>query len=635
MRGRLRPPLPNVRLVIAAVLGASLLGPGHAPGATRSDVRDAVARAADRLAAIRSFGRTWEDAPYLVGLLLLAADRESLAPGSGRPWVDRVDAIVGSGDDPVVHGDSAGYAQAAMDLYRMAPPADALRRERLLAATNGPFAFAERALRLTPSNGPPAPSWWLEGGYGTRFWVDDLFTLPPWLAMRGSGLDSLPADAPTLDLAYECIESYVFDHRPPATTGAESEAVPSRHERGGPLLWDPARALFRHDTGEGWNRYWGRGNGWAAWGLARSARYLDAPYGGGRYEKVLDRAALRELLARLAGSLAARRAGDGGWPTDLLEPDACSASETSATGLIAYMLAEGVNEGWLDRETFTPIVLKALSLLLARLDVPGDLAGIQPPGTGPDCGVVASNDSQVDVSYGVGALLLAASEVLKFPDAALATMEAEAARPVDRATLPRTWIVAVPDACDRPDVVLVNRGAAAVSARLDAADGASAATPPTRVPPGGTAVLGLPRSEAIPDVVVATLRADGDLDVRPRGSCGADAGVDGAIRDVARMRSRRAGGAVPLWNALAAGESTTFVAARDAVLTYGGRNVSPVAATARVTILPADGAAPAPALLEVPAGSAAFETRFVTAGTRLTVSNRSKSASIVPLVFER
>ena len=70
--------------MIAAVLGASLLGPGHAPGATRSDVRDAVARAADRLAAIRSFGRTWEDAPYLVGLLLLAADRESLAPGSGR-----------------------------------------------------------------------------------------------------------------------------------------------------------------------------------------------------------------------------------------------------------------------------------------------------------------------------------------------------------------------------------------------------------------------------------------------------------------------------------------------------------------------------------------------------------------------
>lgn len=624
-----------MRLLIACLLGASVLGPGRAAGATRKDVTEAAVRAGDRLAALRTLARTWEDAPYLVGLLLVARDRESRTPGAGLPWIDRVDAVVGAGDAPLAHGDSAGYAQAAMDLYRTASREDVSRRARLLSATAGPFAFAGRALRVGPSDGPPEAAWWLEGGYGTRFWVDDLFTLPPALAMRGSGLDSLPADAAARDLAYEWIESYLYDHRPPATTDAESAAVPSRRARGGPLLWDPARALFRHDAVEGWDRYWGRGNGWAAWGLARCARYLDAPYGGGRYEKVLDRTAIREVLSRLAASLAASRAGDGGWPSDLLRPDACGASETSATGLIAYMLAAGVNEGWLDRETFTPIVLKALSLLLGRVDARGDLSGIQPPGTGPDCSVVASDDAAADVSYGVGALLLAVSEALKLPDAALATMEAEAARPIQHGVLPRTWIVALPETCERPEVVLVNAGPLPVNARLDAADGTALAPSPTRVPPGGTAVLGIAGAAANPGPAVATLRADGDLVVRPRGVCEPHADFDDAIRDLARLRPRRAGGAVPLWTALSGGESVTFAAARAAVLTLGGRNVSPADALLDVTITPAGASPPAPETLRVPAGRAAFETRFVAAGSRLTVSNRSEGSSVVPLVFER
>jgi hypothetical protein len=609
-----------------------LFVPGGATGATKDDVRDAAVRAAGRLPTVQALGRSWEDAPYLVGLLLLARELDRQAPGSGQPLIDRAAAVVGEGTAPVANGDYAGYAQAAMDLYRISSPAEKSRRAALLDATNGPFAFALHAVRVTPSSGPPAVPWWLDGGYGTRFWVDDFFTLPPWLAMRGSSLDGLPADPLARDLAYEWIESYIYDHRPPATD-ATSPDVPSQRGRAGPLLWDPTLSLFRHDAGPGWESYWGRGNGWAAWGLARSARYLDAPYQGGRYDEVVDRVGIRELLSRFASSLATRRSDDGGWPTDLLSPAACGGSETSATGLITYMLAKGVNEGWLDRAAYTPIVLKSFSVLLGRLNASGDLAGIQPPGTGPDCGVAASNDPSVDVSYGVGAFLLAASEALKLPDADLATMEAEAARPVDRTPVGRIWIVALPDECDRPEIRLTNAGTVVVKARLEFEPGAPAAVENVSVAAGGTAVVEVPRATESDAPPVYTLRADGDLGIQPSVACGLlSPGLDETPGRF-RFRPRRAGAAVPLWASLAGGEATSWVQTRDGFLNVGGRNVSPAAATMVVTTAFSDGTPAETLRLELSPEGAAYSTLFAPGGSLVTLSNTSQATSIVPLTF--
>jgi hypothetical protein len=628
------PALRSVRTTAAFLLAAAIFFPGGAAGATKNEVRDAAVRAADRLPTVQVLSRSWEDAPYLVGLLLLARELDRQAPGSGQPLIDRAAAVVGAGTAPVANGDYAGYAQAAMDLYRISSPAGTPRRAALLDATNAPFAFALQALRVTPSSGPPAVPWWLDGGYGTRFWVDDLFTLPPWLAMRGSSLDGLPADPLARDLAYEWIESYVYDHRPPAT-GATSPDVPSQRERAGPLLWDPILSLFRHDAGPGWESYWGRGNGWAAWGLARSARYLDAPYQGGRYDMVVDRAGIRELLSRFASSLAVRRSDDGGWPTDLLLLGACGGSETSATGFITYMLAKGVNEGWLDRAAYVPIVLKSLSVLLGRLDVPGDLAAIQPPGTGPDCSVTASNDPSVDVSYGVGAFLLAASEALRLPDADLATMEAEAALPVDRTPVGRTWIVALPGGCERPEVRLTNAGTATVKAHLETGLDASVTRAAVSVPPGGTVVVEVPGALASDTPPVYTLRADGDLGVQPRAVCDWLADARDPAPVLFRFQPRRAGAAVPLWASLAGGERTSYVQPRDGLLTVGGRNVSPASSTMVVTAASPDGTQTETLRVELPPGGAAFSTLFVTGGSLVTLSNTSQGASFVPLTFVR
>lgn len=621
--------LPCVRPIATLVL-AVLLVSGRARGATKGQVLEAAVRAADRLPTIRSAGRNWEDVPYLVGLLLVAEELERRTPGSGRPWIDRASAAIAGGDAPIANGDYAGYAQAAMDLYRLASPADTTRRAALLQATKGPVEFAEGALRTTPASGSPRVPWWVEGGYGTRFWVDDLFTLPPGLAMRGAKRDGLPADPNARDLAYEWIESYLYDHRP-STVDARAGAVPTERRRAGPFLWDPGLSLFRHDPGAGWTRYWGRGNGWAAWGLARSAGYLDTPYGGNRYDEVLDRTAIREVLARFAGALAAARSDDGGWPTDLAHPETCPASETSATGLITYTLAKGVNEGWLDRTAFTPVILKAFSLLLDRLDAQGDLAGIQPPGTGPDCGVTASSDPAVDVSYGVGAFLLAASEALKLPDADLAILEAVASRPVDRAPIGRTWLVALPPGCDGHEVTLHNGGKSPVRARLETEGGALAGA--AVVAPGGAVVLGIGRVDGEDVPLVLTLRADGDLVVRTGAVCGEAMSADDEIRPFSRRRSRRAGIAAPLWSALAGGEEVAFVQGSDGFLSVGGKNMSPVNASMLLTIRSAEGSLVERFTLELSAGRAVLETRFVAAGSTVLLSNASKFAAVVPLEF--
>ena len=353
-----------------------------------------------------------------------------------------------------------------------------------------------------------------DSGYGVRFWQDDFFTLPPGLARRGSSSDGMPADAEARALAYEWIEAYVFDHRPDSTDERE-RAVPSARSRAGFLLWDPARELFRHDlSGTTDGPFWGRGNGWVGFGLATAARFLDAPYDAGRYESVLDRTAIRSLLSRLAGSLAARRTSDGGWGTDLLRFDD-QAAETSATGLITFFLARGMNEGWLDREVYLSVVLKAQALLISRVDAEGDLTGIQPPGTGPDGAVTSSDDPVVNVTYGVGAFLLATAELSRLPAAELARMEEAASRPVDRDPLSRTWLAAIPPRLEPVELTLSNRGDIEVRAEFEQRDRTGRRLGPAdqvRVAPVTTVCFEIgPPAPDTRSTSIVTIRATRDL----------------------------------------------------------------------------------------------------------------------------
>jgi hypothetical protein len=416
----------SLSLVLLFSLAATIVAaPKHRaaehPGAlTRDAIVATATRVANRVTLSFDPRLHWENAPYLDGLVLLGEQLELRAPGSGTPLIERAASVILDSDDrieTVYWGDGTAFSQAVLDLYRVLPPADP-RRPALLGKLAGPMAFAEHALRDTLSAGAPRDPWWIAGGYGARFWQDDLYMVAPWLASYGSTQHGLPGNELARNLAYEWIEAYIHDHRP-ESADAREVAVPSLMSRRGPLLWDESHALFQHspeligDT----EFFWGRGNGWALVALARAAYALDMPYTGGRYDQVVASAELRQMLTASAASLLARRTSDGGWGAYLSNAGQCPVAETSATALLTYFLALGVNEGWLDREVYAPVAIRALALLMRRVDAQGYVAAIQPPNVGPGCGTDASSDPDVNLNYGPGAFLLAAAEVLKFDEA--------------------------------------------------------------------------------------------------------------------------------------------------------------------------------------------------------------------------
>lgn len=384
----------------------------------------AATRVADRVTWTYHPRLHWENAVFFDGLVLFGEQLEQRSPGSGTRFIDRASSVLLQSDDPietVSWGDGTAFAQAALDLYRLLPPGDP-RREALLETLGGPMQFAQHAIRVRPADGAPRNPWWVEGGYGTRYWQDDLYMIVPWLALYGTSEGGSAGNELARNLAYEWIESYLYDHRPDSTDPHET-AVPSLPWRRASLLWDEEHALFHHapESIGSPQFFWARGNGWALVALARAASLFDAPYTGGRYEQSVVPAELRDKLRKSAGSLLARRTPDGGWGAYLSDPAACPVAETSGTALLTFFLARGINDGWLDREVYVPVVLRAMDVLMRRVQADGSVTGIQPPDVGPGCGQVSSPNETRNVNYGPGTFLLAVSEVLKFPETELAT----------------------------------------------------------------------------------------------------------------------------------------------------------------------------------------------------------------------
>ena len=390
----------------------------HPAALTREAIIATASRVADRVELSYHPRLHWENAVYFDGLVLFGEQMELMSPGSGIRFLERAASVILHSDDPidtVYWGDGTAFAQAAMDLYRVLPPSDA-RRQALLATLSGPMQFAEHAVRVSPADGAPRDPWWIAGGYGARFWQDDLYMVIPWLALYGSSQDGLPGNELARNLAYEWIEAYIHEHRP-ASGDPREAAVPSARSRRGTLLWDETHGLFQHapETIGTTENFWARGNGWAVVALTRAAESLDAPYTGDRYDQVPASEEIRQVLSVAAESLIERRSPDGGWGSYLFQPAQCPVAETSATGLIMFFLARGVNQGWLDRDVYLPVVMRAFNLLMGRVDAEGNMTGIQPPDVGPNC-AKATSGGIVNLNYGPGALLLAVAEVLKFPD---------------------------------------------------------------------------------------------------------------------------------------------------------------------------------------------------------------------------
>jgi len=115
-----------------------------------------------------------------------------------------------------------------------------------------------------------------------------------------------------------------------------------------------------------------------------------------------------KLLKDMAVSVSRVQGEDGLWRPSLLDPQEAPVPETSSSGFFCYAIAWGINQGYLDRKTYLPVVKKAWKGLNSAVHPDGKLGWVQPIGAAP--ATLTFEDNQ---EYGSGAFLLAGSEMGK------------------------------------------------------------------------------------------------------------------------------------------------------------------------------------------------------------------------------
>lgn len=176
-------------------------------------------------------------------------------------------------------------------------------------------------------------------------------------------------------------------------------------------LYDKEEHLFYRDNrfperkeANGAKVFWGRGNGWVIAGLAEIIKTL--PEKDKKYRPYY--VSLFKEMSEKIGSL---QSENGFWHASLLDPKSFPDPETSATGFNIYGLAYGINNGYLPKEKYLPIVLKGWEALCTTVNADGKLGWVQPVGDSPR--KVSSETTEL---YGVGAFLMAASEIYKLAE---------------------------------------------------------------------------------------------------------------------------------------------------------------------------------------------------------------------------
>ena len=172
-------------------------------------------------------------------------------------------------------------------------------------------------------------------------------------------------------------------------------------------LYDKEYKLFFRDDRffdktevNGQKVFWGRGNGWVAAGLVNILKALpeDSP----------SRPFYENLFSELVDSLVNLQSDNGFWHASLLDPDQYPSPETSATALIAYALAYGINNDLLSKDKYVTALKKAWIALDSAIGSDGKLGWVQPIGADPK-----KVTEDMTAVYGVGALLMAGAEMYK------------------------------------------------------------------------------------------------------------------------------------------------------------------------------------------------------------------------------
>lgn len=207
----------------------------------------------------------------------------------------------------------------------------------------------------------------------TRFWVDDMYmsTILQVQAFRAAG------DSKYLDRAALEMVAYLDKLQQP-------------------------NGLFFHAPDVPF--FWGRGDGWFAAGMAELLRSLPADHS--------KRPRILEGYRRMMKALLTNQGTDGMWRQLIDHPE--SWPETSSTGMFTFAMITGVNNGWLDEQTYGPAARKAWIALVGYIDQNADVTNVC-VGTGKknDLEYYLTRPRRTGDMHGQAPVLWAASALLR------------------------------------------------------------------------------------------------------------------------------------------------------------------------------------------------------------------------------
>lgn len=144
--------------------------------------------------------------------------------------------------------------------------------------------------------------------------------------------------------------------------------------------------------------FWGRGNGWVFAGLPVIIRELPVKYQNRDY--------FVTIFKKMAAKLITLQQPDGSWHASLLDPDSYPNPEMSATAFFVFGIAWGIDNGYLDKTTYLPAVVKGWKSMVRSVWPDGKVGYIQPIGADPKA--VTKDMTEV---YGVGGFLMAGTQL--------------------------------------------------------------------------------------------------------------------------------------------------------------------------------------------------------------------------------
>jgi len=269
----------------------------------------------------------------------------------------------GETNDYVMFGDWQICFQTYIDLYNLAPDSAKIAR-----ATE----VMEYQMRT-----PNVDYWW---------WVDGLYMVMPVMTK----LYKLTGKQIYLDKLYDYYK-YAEDLMIDPETG---------------LFYRDAKYIYpKHKSINGLKDFWSRGNGWLFAGLARIIN--DMP------ENYEHRAHFISQYQKMAVALKTAQQKEGYWTRSLIDPAHAPGPETSGTAFFTYGYLWGINNGFLKSSHYKKTALKGWNYLTkTALQSDGRVGYVQPIGEKAIPGQIV--DANSTANFGVGAFLLAASEMYRY-----------------------------------------------------------------------------------------------------------------------------------------------------------------------------------------------------------------------------